>query len=99
MRNLRKRIGKCSAAIALDNLAVHHSKQVAEEAAKLDFDLIFTPPYSPDLNSIEFVFSKVKNLFRRLKTESVVNGKKVQTGKLIDESFASITVDDCRNVI
>jgi transposase len=99
LKDLRERIGKRSAAIALDNLRVHHSKQVVEVARQLDFDLIFTPPYSPNLNSIEFVFSKVKNIFRRLKTENVVNGRKVQTSKLIDQSFAAITKDDCHNVI
>jgi transposase len=80
LKDLREVIGKRSALIVLDNLAVHHSNNVAEAARKLHFELCFTPAYSPDLNSIEFIFSKVKNAFRRLKTHNVVNEIYMHTG-------------------
>ena len=40
--------------IILDNFRSHHTKLTTETAKKLNIDLIFLPPYSPDLNPIEF---------------------------------------------
>lgn len=33
-------------------------------------ELVFLPPYSPDLNPIEMVFSKIKQLLRSLATRT-----------------------------
>ena len=44
----------------LDNFRSHHSKAVAETAVMLNIRLIFLPPYSPDLNPIEFIWKSVK---------------------------------------
>jgi transposase len=52
--------------IILDNLSSHKRMRCRElieaEGAKLEF----LPPYSPDLNPIEMVFSKIKQLLRTL---------------------------------
>ena len=48
--------------IVLDNFRSHHSKLVAETAELLDIQLIFLPPYSPDLNPIEFIWKSVKRI-------------------------------------
>jgi transposase len=52
--------------IVMDNLAVHHSREVVNRMDELGFEYVYTPAYSPDLNPIEFVFSIFK---RCLKTE------------------------------
>jgi len=50
--------------LVLDNARLHHSlilKQLVEEAG---CSLMFLPPYSPDLNPIEPVWSWIKNTVR-----------------------------------
>ncbi len=46
--------------VILDNFRSHHSKAVTDSAESLDIKLIFLPPYSPDLNPIEFIWKSVK---------------------------------------
>ena len=46
--------------IILDNFRSHHAKLTTETAEKLNIDLIFLPPYSPDLNPIEFIWKAIK---------------------------------------
>ena len=52
--------------VVLDNLSSHkraHTRKLIEAAGA---ELIFLPPYSPDLNPIEMIFAKVKHLLRSL---------------------------------
>ena len=51
--------------IVMDNLSVHKGEKVRELIEARGCDLIYLPPYSPDLNPIEEAFSKVKGLLRR----------------------------------
>ncbi len=46
--------------IILDNFKSHHSKYILDYAEKHDIILIFLPPYSPDLNPIEFIWKSIK---------------------------------------
>jgi transposase len=46
--------------IVLDNYRVHKTKLVENIAKILNINLIFLPPYSPDLNPIEDVWRKIK---------------------------------------
>jgi putative transposase len=46
--------------IILDNFRSHHAKLTTETAEKLNIDLVFLPPYSPDLNPIEFIWKTIK---------------------------------------
>ena len=52
-------------ALVLDNLSAHKSERVRELIEGRDRELLFLPPYSPDLNPIEEAFSKVKAFLRR----------------------------------
>lgn len=52
--------------IMLDNLSSHKSARKRELIESTGAELVFLPPYSPDLNPIEMVFSKVKQLLRNL---------------------------------
>ena len=49
----------------LDGLGAHRTHRVRELVEARGADLLFLPPYSPDLNPIEEAFSKVKALLRR----------------------------------
>ncbi len=50
--------------VVLDNLASHKSASAIAAVEKVGAKMIFLPPYSPDLNPIENVFSKIKQLIR-----------------------------------
>jgi transposase len=53
--------------IILDNAKYNHANSVREHAKELNIELLFLPPYSPNLNLIERIWkllkSKLKNLF------------------------------------
>ena len=51
--------------VILDNLGSHKGKAVRKAIRAIGARLLFLPPYSPDLNPIEQVFSKLKHLMRR----------------------------------
>ena len=48
------------AVLVLDNHSAHKTKQVMDLANQLKIELLFTPPYTPELNSIESLWSVVK---------------------------------------
>lgn len=50
--------------LVMDNLATHKVKGVAEAVEARDARVLYLPPYSPDFNPIEQVFSKVKTELR-----------------------------------
>jgi transposase len=49
----------------MDNLSAHKGSKVRELIEAWGCQLLFLPPYSPDLNPIEEAFAKVKSLLRR----------------------------------
>ncbi len=53
-------------AIVLDNHLAHKTNDVSTLAHQLGFELFFQPPYTPEINSIESLWSVVK---RDLKKE------------------------------
>jgi hypothetical protein len=52
-------------AIVLDNAAIHHAKIVTAGLDGTHLHFIFLPPYSPDLNPIEFSWKDVKKELSR----------------------------------
>ena len=52
--------------VVMDNLSVHKSQKVEEIINSCHAELRFLPPYSPDLNPIEKMWSKVKQILRGL---------------------------------
>jgi transposase len=50
--------------VIMDNLRAHKIAGVREAIEAAGAKLLFIPPYSPDLNPIELVFSKLKSLLR-----------------------------------
>jgi transposase len=51
--------------VVADNLSSHKSTKAIDLLRAQGNDLIFLPPYSPDLNPIEMAFSKLKTLIRK----------------------------------
>lgn len=50
--------------IVMDNLAAHKTKNVITRIKDAGATLLYLPSYSPDLNPIEFAWSKLKTLIR-----------------------------------
>lgn len=57
--------------LVMDNLPTHKVKGVAEAVRDHDARVLYLPPYSPDFNPIEQVFSKVKTELRRRKLRTI----------------------------
>jgi transposase len=49
----------------MDNRSAHKGSRLRELIESQGCELLYLPPYSPDLNPIEQAFSKVKALLRR----------------------------------
>ncbi len=56
--------------VVMDNLSSHKSDRVRSLIESRGAELKFLPPYSPDLNPIEMVFAKIKQLLRSLETRT-----------------------------
>jgi transposase len=52
--------------VVMDNLSAHKRLSVAKMIADVGAELVYLPPYSPDLNPIEMIWSKVKSVLRSL---------------------------------
>ena len=52
--------------VVMDNLGAHRPKRVRELIEARGCELIYLPPYSPDLNPIEEALSKIKHLLRKI---------------------------------
>ena len=57
--------------VVLDNLSSHKRADARAAIEAVGATLLFLPPYSPDLNPIELVFSKLKTLLRTAKERTV----------------------------
>lgn len=71
--------------VVLDNLRPHHAPGVRDVIRDKGADLCYLPPYSPDLNPIELMWSAVKQRLRRAK-ERAVEGLR----RLIHRSLESV---------
>ena len=50
--------------IVMDNISFHHSKEVTKLLEDKSCRAVYTPPYSPRFNAIEYVFSLMKRRYR-----------------------------------
>ncbi|MEN5364754.1 IS630 family transposase [Brevundimonas intermedia] len=80
--------------VVLDNLGSHKGKAVRQAIRKAGAHLLFLPPYSPDLNPIEQVFSKLKTLLRKADERSVETTWR-RIGTLLD----CFKPDECANYL
>lgn len=76
--------------LIMDNMRSHHAKAVKALLDQAKARYIYLPPYSPDLNPIEKLWSKVKALLRKFKARSVD-----ELPEAIRKAFGSVTISDC----
>jgi transposase len=53
--------------VVMDNLSSHKVQGVSERIERAGAELLYLPPYSPDLNPIEKAWAKLKQLIRSAK--------------------------------
>jgi transposase len=80
--------------VIMDNLQSHKVKGVREAIAARGAELLYLPPYSPDLNPIEQAFAKLKALLRKA-AERTIDGLWNTIGQLLD----CFTSAECANYI
>ena len=56
--------------VVMDNLPTHRVKAASELLEKSGHGLLYLPPYSPDMNPIEEMWSKVKSFLRDAKART-----------------------------
>lgn len=78
--------------VILDNLGSHKSKAVRDAIRAAGARLWFLPPYSPDLNPIEQVFSKIKHWMRMAQQRTIED-----TWRLVGHLVSNIKPQECRS--
>jgi transposase len=77
--------------VVMDNLTAHKGERVRQLIASRGCELIYLPPYSPDLNPIEEAFAKLEGLLRQAGARS--REVLIET---IDEALDTVTASDAR---
>ena len=57
--------------VVMDNLRTHHIQAVSELLHGAGAEVLYLPPYSPDLNPIEKLWAKMKAILRKLCVRSL----------------------------
>lgn len=78
--------------VVMDNLASHKVKGVREAIESAGCDLWYLPPYSPDLNPIEKLWSKVKSWLRRV-SATTFDG----LSNAVADALRAVKPDECAN--
>ena len=82
--------------VIMDNASIHHATSVVQCIQQTGAILRFLPPYSPDLNPAEEVFSKMKKF---LVNNDVAFSTTTSPSLLITMAFNTITTADCNGYI
>ncbi len=75
--------------LVLDNLQTHKVKAAVDAVQAVEARVLYLPPYSPDFNPIEQVFSKIKNELRRREPRTIA-----ELDHAFGESLDWVTRDD-----
>ena len=79
-----------SSSYLMDNATIHKSKELRQLIDDNKRKIIYNVPYSPENNPIEMVFSKVKLLVKKKRTNDIVHNLK----RNIINGFKKITKHD-----
>ncbi len=76
--------------VVMDNLRTHHMQAVKELLRHAEVEVLYLPPYSPDLNPIEKLWSKIKAILRKLRVRTLD-----ALGPAIWAAFRCVSQNDC----
>jgi transposase len=77
--------------VVMDNLSSHKVSGVRQMIEKAGAEVLYLPPYSPDLNPIEKAWSKLKKILRDAKART-----REALEKAITEAIKLITADNAK---
>lgn len=78
--------------VIMDNLSAHKSPRVTSLIEARGASVLYIPPYSPDLNPIEKMWSKIKSILQKLEardSESLLDA--------IRKALGHVTASDAKN--
>jgi transposase len=83
--------------VVMDNLSSHKIKGVRELIEKVGAEVLYLPPYSPDLNPIEKAWSKLKQLLRcaKARTSQALEDAITEAIRLITPDNAKAWFNHC----
>lgn len=83
--------------VILDNLAAHKNKEVVKLFEEHGVELLYTPPYSPEWNPIEWAWSKIKTYLRQFAARDLesLEDALVQAADLLLPSHAYNMISAC----
>ena len=76
--------------VVMDNMRSHHVKGVEEVLRAAGIIPLYLPPYSPDLNPIEMLWSKMKAILRKLGCNIAV-----LLPQMVAHALALVSPEDC----
>ena len=76
--------------VIMDNLRSHHVQAVKEAFEEAKIQYMYLPAYSPDLNPIEKMWSKVKSILRKWKIRNVLD-----LPQAIQKALSLVSPTDC----
>ena len=79
--------------VIMDNLSTHKSAAATSAITSAGASAVYLPPYSPDLNPIENIFSKLKQLIRAMRPRFLR-----QIVDAVAHALSQITLDDILGV-
>jgi len=77
--------------VVMDNLSSHKVNGVRELIQQAGAEVLYLPPYSPDLNPIENAWFKIKQILRAIKARSTET-----LDQAISEALQRITADNAQ---
>jgi transposase len=77
--------------VMMDNLSVHKNAEAIALIERAGASVLFLPPYSPDYNPIEQVWSKLKGLVRAAKAHT-----RAALDRAVGEALPAITAENAR---
>lgn len=75
--------------VVLDNLGAHRASGIREAIEAVGAEVVYLPPYHPDLNPIEEAWSKLKQILRRSEARN-----HTELDNAIAEAMDEISIED-----
>ena len=75
-----------------DNCSIHKGEEIEKAIVDVGAQLIYLPPYSPDFNPIEQLWSKVKNILRSIGARTYKD-----LDLAIAKAYSQVSLKDIRN--
>ena len=91
---LKRKHGAKPMALYMDNLRVHNTIAVRKVYEDLKIKPIFSPPYQPELNPIEFVFSQLKLKVKKMRLKDMLTKKPRPYTELVPLAISKLSVEN-----